>query len=159
MSILCKNQRSLWDFYNNYGGGSFFTMALPNIWRTCLAHVAEILAALSRRYLYNLTNYIFEICRFQGLKWHIYRLIFFSFNFSTFIIWGVLVHIFTKFHEDWAKIVDFLLIANYLASPLFYYSHFSSNIKVSPCLNSPYQKLIFVVVFSTNLRTFNSKSS
>ena len=32
--------------------------------------------------------------------------------------------IFTKFHEDWAKIVDFLLIANYLASPLFYYSHF-----------------------------------
>ena len=27
--------------------------------------------------------------------------------------------IFTKFHEDWAKIVDLLLIANYLASPLF----------------------------------------
>ena len=33
--------------------------------------------------------------------------------------------IFTNFHEDWAKIVDFLLIANYLASPLFYYSHFT----------------------------------
>ena len=35
------------------------------------------------------------------------------------------VIIFTKFHEDWEKIVDFLLIANYLASPLFYYSYFT----------------------------------
>ena len=36
------------------------------------------------------------------------------------------VAIFTKFHEDWTKIVDFLLIANYLAFPIFYYPYFSS---------------------------------
>ena len=35
------------------------------------------------------------------------------------------VVIFTKFHEDWAKIVDFLLIANYLAFPIFYYPYFA----------------------------------
>ena len=29
------------------------------------------------------------------------------------------VFIFTKFYEDWANIVDFLLMANYLAFPIF----------------------------------------
>ena len=41
--------------------------------------------------------------------------------------WKWLAHeaiIFIKFHEDWTKIVDFLLIANSLACPLFYYPYF-----------------------------------
>ena len=43
--------------------------------------------------------------------------------------WAILrtheVVILTKFHEDRAKIVDFLLIANFWASTIFYCSHFS----------------------------------
>ena len=30
-----------------------------------------------------------------------------------------------EYEYNWIKIMDFLLIANYLASPLFYYSYFS----------------------------------
>ena len=40
--------------------------------------------------------------------------------------WKWLPHeviIFIKFHENWAKIVNSLLIANYLDSPIFYYSY------------------------------------
>ena len=46
------------------------------------------------------------------------------------------VIIYTKFHENWAKIVDFLLKANCLASPLFYYLYFTESDKylVGMCL-------------------------
>ena len=32
--------------------------------------------------------------------------------------------ILTKFHEDWIKNVDFLLMANFCESPIFFYSLF-----------------------------------
>ena len=40
------------------------------------------------------------------------------------------MYIFTKFHKDWTKIVDFLLIAKFLASPDNYASPSSSVVVV-----------------------------
>ena len=60
---LSKNPRTesrpVWKI--SLCGGSNFNMGLPNIWRIGLAHVAWILSALVLSYLYNFTDYIFEI--------------------------------------------------------------------------------------------------
>ena len=51
-----------------------------------------------------------------------------------------------EYERNWIKIMDFLLIANYFASPLFYYSYFKYILPGSLRVVSVYMYTLLLIV-------------
>ena len=61
------------------------------------------------------------------------------------------VIIFTKFHKDWTKIVDFLLMANFWKCPFFcvrLYAWWKENIKLNLHFNFLLKSILFIIFTS-----------